>query len=143
MASVPLERMLELANPLSDWPWCCEAPTNQEIARLLSSAPLEPEPVCTDDAAVRHIGRIRYLVQHGWDDAIEIDVGVPALGYPGPEWPVTDGNHRLAAAQVRGDKTIRVDVAGQTCHAARLLRMEEAILLDGRAEGNPAKDLSE
>jgi hypothetical protein len=42
---------------------------------------------------------------HGWTDAIEVDVGVPALRCH-VDWPVQEGNHRLAAA-------IGVDCAGE------------------------------
>lgn len=86
----------------------------------------------TDDPASRHIGRIRFLAQEGWSDAIELDFGVPVLGYHGPECPVTDGNHRLAAASLRKYRTIDIDVAGQLDHAANLLRVPEALLLGDR-----------
>jgi hypothetical protein len=62
-------------------------------------------------------------------DAIEVDVGCPVLGYGGPKWPVTDGNHRLAAAIVRNDAFISVDVAGQLDHAASLLGVSERALM--------------
>lgn len=132
MPAVPLNRVLALANPLRNWPWGCPRPSEAELQSLLLSAPLEDAPVRTDDPASRHIGRIRFLAQEGWSDAIELDVGVPVLGYPGPEWPVTDGNHRLAAASLRNDQTILIDVAGQLDHAANRLRVPEALLLDGR-----------
>lgn len=131
-AAVPLDRVLALANPLKSWPWCCERPSDAVLQELLTSAPLEPRPVDTDHEAVRHVGRIRYLALHGWKDAIEVDVGIPVLNYAGPDWPVTDGNHRLAAAAVRGDETILVDIAGQVDHAATLLGVDEDILTADR-----------
>lgn len=132
MPAVPLDRVLALANPLATWPWNNERPSEEELHSMLFSAPLEPSPVDADQAAIRHIGRIRYLVQHGWSDPIEVDVGVPVLGYAGPNWPITDGNHRLAAAAVRKDSTILVDVAGQVDHASSLLGVDVGLLLDGR-----------
>lgn len=48
----------------------------------------------------QHAARIRYLAVHGWDDPIIIDWS--------QEIPVTDGNHRLAAALWRGDDQISV-----------------------------------
>lgn len=64
-----------------------------------------------------HAGRIAYLVKNPASDPIWIDVGCPALGYWGPSWMVTDGNHRLAAAIYRGDETIAALVDGQLDHA--------------------------
>lgn len=58
-----------------------------------------------------HIARIAYLAQEGWDKPIDVDVGVPSLGCH-VEWPVIDGNHRLAAAIVRGDEYILAKVSG-------------------------------
>lgn len=131
-AEVPLQRVLGLADPLKNWPWCCERPSAKELQHWLATAPLEPKQVDTNEPAIRHIGRIRYLAQHGWSDPIEIDVGIPVLGYPGPHWPLTDGNHRVAAATVRKDPMILVDISGQVDYAARLLGVDEETLIDGR-----------
>lgn len=51
-----------------------------------------------------HINRIAYLVKHPATDPIEI-------GSEG-NWLINDGNHRLAAAIYRGDKTIEVSFYG-------------------------------
>jgi hypothetical protein len=126
---VAVSRVALLCNPTQSWPWCCDAPSTEEWATLLKTAPLEDCPVASTEPASRHIGRIRYLAQHGWSDAIEVDVGCPVLGYGGPKWPVTDGNHRLAAAIVRNDAFISVDVAGQLDHAASLLGVSERALM--------------
>lgn len=56
-----------------------------------------------------HARRIAYFVKHGWDDAIEVDVG---CGHWGGHFEVTDGNHRLAAAAYRGDVSIKASTAG-------------------------------
>ena len=60
-----------------------------------------------------HIERVAWLVVNGWDDAIEVDVGIPNLGYV-IEWWILDGNHRFAAAVYRGDTSILVSPSGQT-----------------------------
>lgn len=67
---------------------------------------------------------VRYLAEHGWSDPIEVDIGVPCIGYAGPAWPVLDGNHRVWAAALRGDRFIEADIAGQVDHAARLFRVK-------------------
>ena len=69
---------------------------------------------------VYHIRRVAYLVVHGWQDPIELDVGVPSLGC-NVSWIVQDGNHRLAAAFYRKDPTIRCGISGSVEYAAHLL----------------------
>ena len=58
-----------------------------------------------------HAKRVAWLVVDGWNDPIHIDVGVPSLGYE-PDYVVDDGNHRLAAAILRGDETILAECSG-------------------------------
>lgn len=59
--------------------------------------------------------RIAFLARHGWPPAADdpepvlVDVG---LGNYMPTWPILDGNHRLAAAMVRGDTHLEVSVQG-------------------------------
>lgn len=67
-----------------------------------------------------HIRRIAYLAMSGWRDAIELDFGVPSLGYYNTN-PVIDGNHRLCASIIRKDATIRAWVGGQISYASELL----------------------
>lgn len=119
--AVPLERVLALADPRQSWPWDCPEPDAAEVARLLSCVQKQAEPVAGNASAREHLGRVRYLAEHGGEDAITIDVGVPSLGYEGPDWPVVDGNHRLWAAALREDAAIAVDVIGEEAHAAELL----------------------
>lgn len=59
-----------------------------------------------------HVERVAYLVMNPSDKAIEVDLGCPSLGCH-VDWPVTDGNHRLAAAIYRGDEKILVEPAGE------------------------------
>jgi hypothetical protein len=94
------------------------------------------KPVDGNGTPEQHMGRVRFLAAHGWSDPIEIDVGVPCLGYAGPSWPVIDGNHRLWAAALRGDDFIAVDIAGQVDHAARLLGVPECEITGSRVAAN-------
>lgn len=123
-AQVELARVLALCDPRA-WPWSCPAPTPSRLAELLCSAEEVPTPVACEATAEQHVGRIIFLAKQGWSDPVELDVGVPCLGYGGPSWPVTDGNHRLWAAVLRRDEMIDVLVAGQLDHAARLLGLAE------------------
>lgn len=130
--TIALHRILSLCDPRSSWPWACEAPAPQALQELLGSAPEMATPVGAGGLAADHIGRIRFLARVGWRDAIEVDVGCPCLGYAGPSWPVTDGNHRLWAAALRGDETIDVDITGQVDWAAQLLGVAESEVLGSR-----------
>lgn len=129
---VPIEAVLQICDPRLKWPWPCQAPEPDELAGLLSTAEEVAAEVPTTGSAAEHIGRIRFLARHGWSEPLEMDVGVPCLGYYGPRWPLIDGNHRLWAATLRGDKLIDIDVAGQVSHAATLLGVSEAQLLGNR-----------
>ena len=70
-----------------------------------------------------HIERIAYLVVHGWDDPISLDVGVPSFNCY-VAWIVDDGNHRHAAAIVRGDTHIKAFVGGEESYAVELLGID-------------------
>lgn len=54
-------------------------------------------------------GRVAYLVVHKAEDPVEIDVGEPGTF---AEWFITDGNHRFAAALLRGDEEILCRISG-------------------------------
>lgn len=131
--TVLLPTVLRLCDPRQDWPWSCPTPSPDQVQALLASAPEVPDPIYGEGTPESHIGRILYLARHGWTDAIEIDVGIPCLGYPGPGWPVTDGNHRLWAATLRKDAHILVDIAGQVDHAARILGLSENAIVGHRS----------
>ena len=134
VATVRLERVLCLCDPRANWPWDCDAPDESTIQKLLESQLEVCNPVGPHGTAAEHLGRVLYLARHGWEDAVEIDVGIPCLGYSGPDWPVIDGNHRVWAATLRGDEFIDVTVAGQVDHAAELLGVTEAEISGGRSE---------
>lgn len=117
---IPLQRLLGMCDPRQSWPWLCIAPDESTLKHLLANAKHIVEPIAGEGSAELHLGRVRYLAEHGWNDPIEVDVGVPCLGYAGPSWPVLDGNHRVWAAAIRGDEFIAADITGQVDHAARL-----------------------
>ncbi len=111
--TVPLPRILILANSLHNPPW----PTVQRLRRADIGAAIErgdlaSTPVAPEAAKRHHVARIAWFVCKGWDDAIQIDLGCP--GFPGFRefWPISDGNHRLAAAAYRADATILVEWGG-------------------------------
>ena len=88
--------------------------------RVFEEAPFVPESDAGRWMLSRHAKRVAFLAAHGWSDPVQIDVGVPhLLCHVG--WPLIDGNHRLAAAIVRGDEFIASDVSGSCSHAFELL----------------------
>ena len=80
------------------------------------------EPVPYDPLAAtrdyNHAARIAYLVVNVDTTPIDIDVGCPSLGYF--DINLTDGNHRAAAAIIRGDKTINAVVSGEVPYIKHL-----------------------
>jgi len=88
-------------------------------SKRLISVPLPDNPTRVL-AREEHVSRIAHLAVNGWEDAIHLDVGVPSLGCV-VEWPLVDGNHRLAAAMYRGYQDILAEVSGQVDYAEELL----------------------
>lgn len=76
--------------------------------RLIDS-PLFPQEEWTRE---QHIERIAWLVLNPATDPIEVDVGIPFMGFV-PENPIQDGNLRFAAALYRKDPWILATLSGQ------------------------------
>lgn len=114
-------------DPLAAPPWGCAAITKQEVLLAAKGGGLStqhPKTIARADwSRKQHISRIAYLVLHGWTAPIDIDVGVPSLGCY-VAWPILDGNHRLAAAIVRGDLTIEASVSGAMDLAQQLFGVD-------------------
>ena len=71
--------------------------------------PLEGEDdwsMCQLNERADHCGRIRWLIENGWNDPI-------AIRLTNYIWPIEDGNHRLAAAFLMDKKTIKATVVGE------------------------------
>jgi hypothetical protein len=75
-------------------------------------------------ARSRHVQKIAFFVRNGYQEPLQIDVGVPQLGLH-ISYVVQDGNHRLAADIYRRDvlgesPLTRVEVSGDIAHAKSL-----------------------
>lgn len=121
---VPVKRLNELWKVLQEtdqdtdvWGGSC---TLEDILEALDKNNLESRPFSKvgSGETYNHAARIAFLVKHPDDEPIEIDVGVPSLGYY--IFRVLDGNHRLAAATIRGDRIIKVDIQGEVSYAKHL-----------------------
>ena len=88
----------------------------EDVKDCINALNLQPVPFsgCMESvisAEYDHAARIAYLVLNPDNNPIEIDVGIPSIGYY--DMNLVDGNHRLAAAIYRKDKTIMVNWTGE------------------------------
>ena len=94
--------------------------TVEKVKICIENFRFEPrsyQSALTDDT-YDHAARIAHLCVNRDFTPIEIDVGIPSLGYF--NFDLTDGNHRLAASIVNGDATIPSSVAGETNYIEHL-----------------------
>lgn len=119
-ALISVSTLVGHCNPFPDTPWGYKIDP-QEILLAIEQEQFLSEPWerSRNPSKMLHIQRIAYLVKYGWEDAIEIDVGVPCLGYY-ETWFVIDGNHRYCAAIIRQQELILASVAGQISYAEEL-----------------------
>jgi len=125
MVEIKLSK-LEYWNPFKNHCWRgLQTPiTIREINTAISKKILRSFPI-KDGETTRgqHIQRIAYLIVNVSNHPIDIDVGIPELNYC-PDWIVCDGNHRLAAAFYRNDKSIFAEVSGSCNYAKELLGVD-------------------
>lgn len=121
MIVLPVEVLKEW-NPFEHVVWLdMEDPiSQQEVAEAISENRFRKEH--KHITRKHHIERIAWLVVNGWEDSIEIEVGVPHLGCY-VDWIVTDGNHRLAAAIYRRDVNIKAEIGGDLDYAEELFQI--------------------
>lgn len=79
-----------------------------------------------------HLGRIRWLIENGWHDAVSVEVGGVFTDYY-RGWLYTDGNHRVAASFLRGDKYLLCSCGGSVRRLEKMfgkyINYDKAILL--------------
>lgn len=106
-----IKALTKLCNPFKG---CCweglDRPITSNEIRAALAAPIPPSAGAAKTRE-QHAARIAWFVLNGWNDPIEVDIGIPSLGCY-VRWPVTDGNHRFAAAIFRHDKTIAGSFGG-------------------------------
>lgn len=125
VVDVPVKAVLALCDPIKTSPWIGGRVTKAMILRHLKNGRMQPAPVMSDASSYKQAGRIAHLVDRGWNDPIQIDVGIPSMGCY-VEWPVVDGNHRLAAASIREDEFIAAEISGSVRYAADLFGIDES-----------------
>jgi hypothetical protein len=76
-------------------------------------------------SAIWHARRIAWLMKNGWDAPIDIDVGIPSMGYC--PYILADGHHRLCAAIMTGETVIKAQVSGALDYAFQLFGVDCAL----------------
>ena len=116
--SVPLAVLRELWDPSECWTWQSLWIGPITLADVEGAVPVD-RPVESDEEPIMHLGRIRWLMEHGWTDAITVEIGdTPTSVWC---WGILDGNHRVVAAILRGDERIDVELSGWLDVANQLL----------------------
>lgn len=119
---IPISKLLEVCNSFKNPPWNeVKSLSKEEILKAVENKKFNTKPECR--TRQDHIKRIAYLIYEGWQDPVDIDVGVPILGCF-PDWFIQDGNHRVVAAIVREDETILANVGGQLDYAFDLFGVD-------------------
>lgn len=121
---IPIDRLLSLCNPFKTNPWIHGLRlTKKEIRQAIKENRFQTVPSKTEENIYYHIERVAYLTKFGWNDPVEIDVGVPELGCY-VDWPLVDGNHRFVAALMKKKKSILANVSGSLDYASDLFGMK-------------------
>lgn len=126
MTKISTAKLQSICDPFVTNPWGGKPITPDEVKSIRAwqairePAPLSDPPKLTRDY---HVKRIAWLVINGWDDEIQIDVGVPELN-DHVEWPIMDGNHRFMAALIRQDEYIDAGLSG-SCELLDKLKYEK------------------
>lgn len=123
LVQVPLA-LLRTLTPLDRPFWTEQAVTTDDVWEAFDSGRLRDEYVSPRDPDWKipstHAERVAYFIAAGpsEEDVVEIDVGAPGLGCFVQE-PVQDGNHRLAAALLRGDPWAWCSICGSESEIRR------------------------
>lgn len=130
---IDIKKLKEYANPFACWQELESPITHKEVLQCLfnnqeelTKTPLyyegvfgKEERITAEEARKRHIQKIAFFVKNNSEDPITLDVGVPELGSY-TSYIVEDGNHRFAAAILRGDIEIKAKIMGSVEHAKEL-----------------------
>lgn len=118
---ISVKQLSLLCDPFKTSPWGVRV-TKEAVTKAIRLGKINIPKQDSEDCvtAKQHASRIAYFVLNSEQEPIHVDVGVPSLGCV-PNWVVTDGNHRLAAAIHAGKTTISAYVSGEENTARELL----------------------
>lgn len=125
--NLDVDKLKQLYNPLilEKWIWGSHGVTREAVEMAVKAKHFESEVKHNKhgfEKSAYHCQRIAYLVEHKDTTPIHL-YGAGMWGVP---FIVENGNHRLAAAIVRGDKTIRATMSGDVKKLAPYLAEEIA-----------------
>jgi hypothetical protein len=108
---IAVHELRHLVDPYQDDVWWFSAPlTRGEVEAAAQEGRLLDEPLVIrrldetpEEVRRRHVERVAYFLVKGWTCPLLLD-GLKLV----------DGHHRLAAAILRGDETVEVDVLSWT-----------------------------
>ncbi len=124
VGEVPIDRVLGIIDPIANPPWHDGIDVSERgVAAALAAGRYEKRPYSSNLVTVcgkgwtsqRHEERIAWLVANPPLDPIEVEIS--CYGDAG----VDDGMHRLYAAVIRGDVTVRVRIGGFIDHGPQAL----------------------
>jgi hypothetical protein len=116
--NISVERLKEHCNPFTYFGISVDMVAKAIRENRLSSLN-HMERATPDNELLTSVERVTYFVIYGFEDPIQIDVGVPVLNFY-PDWMIPDGNHRLMAAIYRKDEFIKCSVSGQNSYTNAL-----------------------
>lgn len=122
MMWVSVKKLSQFCNPLQNPPWngifspILEKEVLDTIALGWVTKPERDYDAWRKETRQEHVNRIAWYVKYGWGDShITID-----FTYDIKSDGIFDGNHRAAAAIIRGDEMIWADVYGSKDQIASL-----------------------
>lgn len=120
---VPLTALLSIADPASSPPWTRTRASwdINEIKRRAVEQDYEPgghlpwllnqRLWSKQDRGPAHMARVAWLMNN--DHSPEVTIGAAEMIENQGDWPILDGNHRFAAAILRGDREIDIIIHGE------------------------------
>ena len=110
---IRLRKLVDYAqSPIEAIPWACAPFTKEDVWKAYRNKQFAVNHDYDNEDYVYNIRRIAYFIKRMPIDPIELDVGIPALGFY-PNSVICDGWHRVYAAILRRDKYINASVTGQ------------------------------
>lgn len=125
---IPVETIRRLCDPFRSFVWGDFLVTRGMVLDAIGQNRFQANPTSEwtkkqAKSGRSHAERIAYFAYNGWDEAIQVDVGIPGLCCH-VDWPIQDGNHRFAAAIFRGDRHIMAYVSGDIDYAFELFGVD-------------------
>lgn len=142
---VPLAALLSIADPVSTPPWP-RTRSSWDVAEIRRRAAerdygdgghlpwiLNRGLSRAEDHGPFHMARVAWLMNN--EHAPEVTIGAAETITDYGDWPILDGNHRLAAAILRGDEEIDLVIHGYPGLVGETVRWLREVVIPGLDEG--------